>query len=43
MDDGFMKGVDERRLRVDLICMHCYGGSGADSLVKRHEKKSMRR
>jgi hypothetical protein len=35
---AFMKGVDQRGLRVDFICMHSYGGPGADSLVKRLEK-----
>jgi hypothetical protein len=34
---AFMKGVEERGLRVDFICMHSYGGPGADSLVKRLE------
>ncbi len=32
---AFMKGVEERGLRVDFVCMHSYGGPGADSLVKR--------
>lgn len=35
---AFMKGVDERGLRVDFICVHSYGGPGADSLVKRLEQ-----
>ena len=35
---AFMKGVDERGLRVDFICVHSYGGPGAKSLVKRLEK-----
>ncbi len=35
---AFMKGVDERGLRVDFICMHSYGGPNADSLVKRIEQ-----
>ncbi|MEY3894712.1 MAG: hypothetical protein RLZZ214_231, partial [Verrucomicrobiota bacterium] len=35
---AFMKGVDQRGLRVDFVCMHSYGGPGADSLVKRLEK-----
>lgn len=35
---AFMKGVEKRRLRVDFICVHSYGGPGADSLVKRLEK-----
>lgn len=34
----FMKGVDQRGLRVDFVCMHSYAGPGADSLVKRLEK-----
>ncbi len=32
---AFMKGVEKRGLRVDFICVHSYGGPGADSLVKR--------
>ncbi len=35
---AFMKGVDQRGLRVDFICVHSYGGPGADSLVRRLEK-----
>ena len=31
---AFMKGVEKRGLRVDFICMHSYGGPGAESLVK---------
>jgi hypothetical protein len=34
----FMKGADERGLRVDFICMHSYGGAGVDSLIKKIEK-----
>jgi hypothetical protein len=34
----FMKGVDERGLRVDFICMHSYGGPGVDSLLKKIRK-----
>jgi hypothetical protein len=33
----FMEGVDQRGLRVDIVCMHSYGGPNADSLVKRIE------
>jgi hypothetical protein len=32
---AFMKGVEERKLRVDFLCMHSYGGLDADWLVKR--------
>lgn len=35
---AFVKGVEKRGLRVDFICMHSYGGPGAESLVKRIEK-----
>lgn len=35
---AFMKGVEERGLRVDFICMHSYGGPSAESLVKKIEK-----
>lgn len=35
---AFMKGVGERGLRVDFVCVHSYGGPSADSLVKRLEK-----
>ena len=31
----FMRGVEERKLRVDFICMHSYGGPDADGLVNR--------
>lgn len=31
----FMKGVEERKLRVDFICMHSYGGLDVDGLVNR--------
>jgi hypothetical protein len=34
----FMKGVEQRGLRVDFICMHSYGGPGVESLVKKIEK-----
>lgn len=32
---AFMKGVDERELRVDAIGFHSYGGPSADALMKR--------
>jgi hypothetical protein len=32
---AFMKGAEERKLRVDFICMHSYGGTDADGLVNR--------
>lgn len=32
---AFMKGVDERKLRVDAIGFHSYGGPSADGLMKR--------
>ena len=32
---AFMKGVDERQLRVDFVTMHSYGGPNADALMKR--------
>jgi len=35
---GFMKGVEQRGLRVDFICMHSYGGPGVDSLIRKIEK-----
>ncbi len=34
----FMKGIEQRGLRVDFIGVHSYGGPGADSLVKKLEK-----
>jgi hypothetical protein len=33
----FMAGVEERKLRVDFICMHSYTGPNAESFVKRVE------
>ena len=33
----FMAGVKERKLRVDFVCMHSYGGPSAKSLVQRIE------
>lgn len=35
---AFMKGVEQRRLRVDFVCVHSYGGPGVDSLARRLEK-----
>lgn len=35
---AFMKGVEERKLRVDFVCVHSYGGPNASALVKRLEK-----
>lgn len=35
---AFMKGVEERGLRVDFICMHSYGGPSVEALVKKIEK-----
>lgn len=35
---AFMKGVEQRGLRVDFICMHSYGGPGVESLIKKIEK-----
>lgn len=32
---AFMKGVEERKLRVDFISMHSYAGPDADGLVNR--------
>jgi hypothetical protein len=32
---AFMKGVDERKLRVDFVTVHSYGGPSADALMKR--------
>lgn len=32
---AFMKGVEERQLRVDFVAAHSYGGPNADSLMKR--------
>jgi hypothetical protein len=34
---AFMKGVDERKLRVDFVNVHSYGGPNADALMKRLE------
>lgn len=32
---AFMKGVEERKLRVDFVTVHSYGGPNADTLMKR--------
>jgi hypothetical protein len=32
---AFMKGVEERKLRVDAVGVHSYGGPNADALMKR--------
>lgn len=32
---AFMKGVEERKLRVDFVTVHSYGGPNADALMKR--------
>lgn len=32
---AFMRGVEERKLRVDFVCVHSYGGPNADALMKR--------
>jgi hypothetical protein len=32
---AFMKGVEERKLRVDFVTVHSYGGPSADGLMKR--------
>ncbi len=33
----FMAGVKKRKLRVDFVCVHSYGGPSAEALVKRLE------
>lgn len=33
----FMAGVEERKLRIDFICMHSYAGPNAEAFVKRLE------
>lgn len=35
---AFMEGVERRGLKVDFICMHSYGGPGAESLIRKIEK-----
>jgi hypothetical protein len=32
---AFMKGVEERKLRVDFVTVHSYGGPSADGLMQR--------
>ena len=34
----FMKKADERKLRVDFVCVHSYGGTNMDHFVKRMER-----
>ncbi|MGN6644802.1 MAG: glycosyl hydrolase, partial [Verrucomicrobiota bacterium] len=34
---AFMKGVEERSLRVDFVAVHSYGGLDADALIRRLE------
>ena len=34
----FMNGVDQRKLRVDIVCVHSYGGLNAVHLMERLEK-----
>jgi len=33
----FMKGVKERDLKVDFVCVHSYGGTDADAFIRRLE------
>lgn len=35
---AFMDGVKQRKLRVDFVCVHSYGGPNADALVARLER-----
>ena len=35
---AFMKIAEERKLRVDFVCVHSYGGTNAGALVKRLEQ-----
>ncbi len=35
---AFMKEAEARKLRVDFVCVHSYGGANAASLVKRLEQ-----
>lgn len=35
---AFMEGVKQRKLRVDFVCVHSYGGPNAEALVQRLEK-----
>jgi hypothetical protein len=34
----FMKGVKKKKLQVDFVCVHSYGGPSPEALVKRLEK-----
>ncbi len=34
----FMAGVKQRKLKVDFVCVHSYGGPSAEGLIKRLEK-----
>jgi hypothetical protein len=36
--EEFMKGAKKRKLRVDFVCVHSYGGPGAKGLVNRLKK-----
>lgn len=35
---AFMEGVKQRKLRVDFVCVHSYGGPNPDSLIARLER-----
>jgi len=35
---AFMKEAEARKLRVDFVCVHSYGGTNAESLVRRLEQ-----
>ncbi len=35
---GFMEGVDKRKLRVDFICVHSYGGLDVGGFINRMER-----
>lgn len=34
----FMKGVEQRKLRVDFVCVHSYGGPNASGLMNRLDR-----
>jgi hypothetical protein len=36
--EQFMAGVEERKLRVDFVCVHSYGGPAPGSFLKRLER-----
>lgn len=36
----FMAGVEERKLRMDFVCVHAYGGPNPEALVRRLENVS---